>query len=135
MALFFVAFETDHQPLLVDANDAEHAVELAGKVGEGDAPARVVPIAPGIFVAGLFTEPEDDDAEVIIVDPLPHVADYLERIDAALDGDPPPVTDSAATCGSEADASDDEVVACELEHEHDGQHEGTTRGGEVVRWD
>lgn len=128
MALFAVGF-AKMQSLIVDADDAASALELARNAAE-EVPARVIPIPPGVFVAALFSEPEDEDAEVIAVEPFPHVEEYLSRVDDLLTGEG---VEGEPVCGSQGSA-EGEVVTCELEPEHDGDHEGTTSAGGVVCW-
>lgn len=126
MSLFYAGFASDMQPLLIDANDEAHATQIGTQIAEGEPPSRVVPIPTGIFAAGLFTQPDDEDGDEIAVDPFEHVVDYLEKVDAAIAGEP--------TCTSEGEADGGEIVRCELEPDHDGEHEATTRAGEVARW-
>lgn len=127
MTLFCVWLAEDHQPLLVDATDKDHLSTIVEQEAPGVAVKRVEQLAPGVFVAGLFTESDEDD-EVVVVDPMDHTVEFLEALDAAVEGD-----GSATCCSSEGDF-DGETVRCELELEHADAHEGTTSGGAVVAW-
>lgn len=134
MALFGLGFASNLQSLLVDARDAEHAIEMGTAIAEGEKPSRVRgPLPPGLVAMGLFTEPEDDeDADVIVLDPFPHVEEYLEKLDAELTGE---ASEVRATCASEADSQDgQEVVRCELAPGHEGAHRATTSTGVVESW-
>lgn len=127
--LFFASFGSGLQPLMIDADDLTHATKIATDVAEGEAPARVKPIPTGVVVVSLFTEPEDEDEDVIVMDPLDHVVTFLERLDEELMGDARP------TCGHEAEAGDaNETVTCTLPPHTDGRHEGLTEDGELVTW-
>jgi hypothetical protein len=132
MSLFYVAFVGEVTPLLIDADDACQARKIARDVADSAELARVVPIPTGIFCAELFAE--DEDGNEVAVDPLDHVVDYLDALDA-IDVDPaPPLALVPPRCGSEADV-DDELVTCTLHRDHAGtEHEGLTSAGELATW-
>jgi hypothetical protein len=132
--LFGLGYGSDHQSMLVDARDEAHAIELGTEIAEGERPARVKAIPPGLFVAGLFSE---DDEGVIVVDAHPHVEEFLELLDVELTGEAIEVAEVEPTCASEAEAvgsSGVEIVRCEFETGHDGDHEAATKAGRVIRW-
>lgn len=130
MALFGVWFSEDVTPLLIDGCDEPHARAIASEVHEGAVISRTVALPPGAFVAELFAE--DEDGDEVVVEPLDHVVDYLETLDA-IDVDVLDVV--AARCGSEAEGDDGEVLACELgPHDVSQQHEATTAAGELRMW-
>lgn len=136
MALFVAAWDVEGGPetLLLDANDAEHARSIATEEGEGEAPSRVVPIAPGVFAASVAFEDDEDGNEEVIITPLSHVADLLVLIDDGEAAAAEPATGSTSeTCGDEA-IYDGEDVPCTLGLGHAGEHEGLTSKGQLVSW-
>jgi hypothetical protein len=134
VTLFFCQWE-DRNALLVDATDREDAAFVASKVADGDAPTRVLPLAPRAFVAEVFI-PDEDDAEagelegVLVVDPLDHVRAMLEELDdqdVTAAPTVPAESEAKEECGAEAEGEEPEaVLVCNLPKKHDGKH---TAGG------
>lgn len=123
--LFYAGFGDDVCPLLIDANDANHAASIAADIAH-ETPHRVIPIPAGVFAAQLFMI--DEDGRETTIDPLEHVVDYLDRLDA-IDGEP-----QAVSCGAEAESDDDEIVTCQLPPHAEGEHFATTLEGKEMRW-
>ncbi len=124
MPLYFVKFGSDLLPLLLEAKDETHAAEIALEAAK-ESPALVTLYPANTFCVEVFAE--DDDGNEVILDPLDHVVDQLEAIDA-IDAEP-----AEALCGLEADGPNEEIVTCGLAAGHAGKgHEGLTSSGELV---
>lgn len=141
--LFFCKWD-DRASLLVDDESKEKAIEVATEVA-GTPPATIMPLPLRFFVAEVFFESEDDDAdpedadpegEELIVQPLEHVDTELAKLhDADLPAvlaqaptEPAPaVVEGEGVCTSEADA-DEGVVRCSRKSGHEPPH----RSGDLV---
>jgi hypothetical protein len=129
--LFMCFFGNGLGPMLVDAISEATVPAMCSRVAE-KVPTKIVPIACEVFAANLFVS--DDEGEEVLVDPLEEIADLLEAIDEEVEpGEDEDEDDSAAVCGDESEY-EGETVICALPSHEDGEHEGTTSGGESVTW-
>ena len=139
--LFFCKWE-DRASLLVDDETRERAIEVATEVA-GMPPVTIRQLPPRFFVAEVFFESEDEDAdpddvdpegEDLIIEPLTHVDDALakmhdEDLPAVLAPAPAPaVVEGGGLCTSEAENDAGEVVVCSRVAPHDPPH----RNGDLV---
>ncbi len=142
-------------PLLLDASSREVAITMATDVAEGLAPATVVALPSGSFVAELVYEPIDEDGkpsdggewERMTLLPLDHTEAALAALDdaplekvatavatelraAAPPAPPPP----AVECTSQAVGPDGAVITCQGGHGPDEQHRWENLEGVVLKW-
>jgi hypothetical protein len=149
--LFFCKWE-DRASLLVDDETKEKAIEVAAEVA-GTPPVTIQPLPPRFFVAEVFFESEDDDAdpadvdpdgEELIVQPLEHVDEKLAELHdaetpAVLAQAPtepaPAVVEGDGVCTSEAEDDSGAIVSCSRKVKHDPPHRGTNAAGEELVWE
>lgn len=135
MTLFFCAWDRDDGPcsIVADAEDKEKATEMARDVADGEAPRRVLPWGKNVFIAEVVEResPDDDDDEVeILLSPFPHVAEALDLLEEASDGEPRAVALDAPQCEAEA-TDEEETWRCVLLDGHEGEH----RASDGARWE
>lgn len=136
--LFFSTW-TDRASLIVDAADLDDAIRISSAVAADDEPPGpppklVRPLPPGVFVCEVRIDEDDEEHEVLTVDPLEHVADILYKLedeqDAAIAATQPAPSLRVvpSRCESEADDGAGAVLVCELDAGHEGEHNS---GGSV----
>lgn len=139
--LFFSTWP-DRSSLIVDAADLDDAIRISSAVAADDdppgPPPKVVrPLPPGVFVAEVRIDEDDDEHEVLTVDPLEHVADILYKLEDEQDAaiaqtQPAPalrvVGIGPTRCASEAEDEAGALLSCELDAGHEGEHNS---GGSV----
>jgi hypothetical protein len=125
--LYFVSFNDGVVPMLVDAASEEEARVMVVAVAERE-PAKLKPIACGVFAAELFTE--DEDGHELVCAPLDEIVELLEALD---EEDEPSSGVDAVVCGDESEY-EGEVIVCTLPSHEDGDHSGTSSAGESVTW-
>lgn len=132
MSLFFCAWP-NRASLLVDDCSMAGAVEIASKVADGVPPKTVRLLPPAAFVAEVFDDEGEDGEALLVVEPLPHVADLLAELEDSSDDVAEAPTEPAqpialvqpVRCTAEADVDDaGNFVRCELAPGHGEKHAG-----------
>lgn len=137
--LFFCTWP-DRVSFLVDLPDEAQARAAAREHSEGVEPATCKPF-DRVFAAEVFLDEDEDGNELLVVEPLEHVADALylleEESDDLAEVIPFPSPATAAppnVCGFELQDGD-RVFTCRLEPHDDARHEADDGAGGLVEWD
>lgn len=135
MTLFFASWP-ERTSLLLDAESPEAATEIATASADGEAPAVVRPLPPRVFAAEVFHDDEDDDGVILVVEPLPHVADALSQIEDANDAAirDEGAADTLPPCGDTLEDEGGRVLSCEKPRGHKGDHEAIASDGARALW-
>jgi hypothetical protein len=129
--LFFLTWP-DRYSVLVDLESEAAARAAAREIAGGAEPATCQPF-DRLFVAEVYLDEDEDGAELLVVEPLQHVADALEALEEqAEDVAAAPLPE---TCAFELEDEDGSILRCMRAPHDDPHHEAIDANGDVASWD
>ena len=139
MSLFLCVWP-DNVSLLVDLPDEAAAIAAATEHASGVRPAACKPF-DRLFAAEVFIDEDEDGQELLVVEPLEHVAEALLALEeSAEDGSEVlelPIAEAPAMCGYECeDENTRAVFVCSrAPHPGDPHHRADDGAGGVIEWE
>lgn len=137
--MLFFATWPQRVSVLIDQPDEASARAAARETADGEEPATCKPFPTGVFAAEVFFDEDEDMQEVLVIEPLEHVADALYLLEEESDDLPGaevielPIAAAPELCGFEMEFEDSpgQVWTCARSRHDDPQH----RAADGTEWE